>query len=59
MANKRKHAERSKYSSHSNNGVFKEFEFRANKLKGIKEQKKEKFSLIQATKKLFNRTTNK
>ena len=35
MANARKHAERSKYSSHNNNGVFKEFEFRANTLKVI------------------------
>ena len=59
MANARKHAERSKYSSHSNNGAFKEFEFRANTLKAIKEQKKEKLSLIQAAKNMFHRTTNK
>jgi len=59
MSNKRKHAERSKYSSHSRTGVFKDFEIRANTLKEIKEQRKEKFSLIQAAKKLFHRTTNK
>jgi len=59
MSNKRKHAERSKYSAHNKIGVFKDFEVRANTLKAIKEQKKEKPSLIQATKKLFNRTTNK
>ena len=59
MANARKHEERSKYSSHNNNGVFKEFEFRANTLKAIKEQKKEKFSPIQLAKNMFHRTTNK
>lgn len=59
MANARKHAERSKYSAHNKTGVFKDFEVRANILKEIKKQKKEKFSLIQAAKKLFHRTTNK
>lgn len=59
MANARKHAERSKYSAHSNNGVFKDFELRANTLKAIKKQKKEKISLIQAAKNMFHRTTNK
>ena len=59
MANARKHVERSKYSSHNNNGVFKEFEFRANTLKAIKEQRKEKVSLIQLAKNMFHRTTNK
>ena len=59
MANARKHAERSKYSSHNNNVVFKEFEFRANTLKEIKEKRKEKVSLIQLAKNMFRRTTNK
>ena len=60
MSNKRKHAERSKYSSHKNNGVFKAFEIKANIKKQSNMQKNEKLKFFGAIKeKLFHRTTKK
>ena len=59
MANARKHAERSKYSSRNNNGIFKDFEFRANVLQGIKKLEKGEVSLTQLSKNMFHRTANK